>query len=243
MKTKGMSDAQFLDLLQKVLPKATKDERLAASIYERVAEEVRLINSVQSFEKFCATGSLPDLEPATVSQYESHLAERFGAENVVVTPNEKGDAVAVEIALPGDRKITNRIKVVPPGEAEEEEVKTPFVPFPVALPEDPELIWLLARREDFGPDEAMRALAKIEEEFWQTKTGQKLQRDRVEKTFAEFIARVPSAALQESGLKRHYKEPEPRKTLHRLLPSEAPAKKADEALAAVGATDASQPPW
>jgi hypothetical protein len=216
MKPKGMTEAQFLDLLHKVLPKATTDTRLASAIYERVAEEVRLVNSLQSFEKFCAQGSLPDLEPATVAQYETQLTERFGEGNVTVTPTESGDAIAVEIALPDDRKVTNRIKIVPPGEAEEEEVKQPFVPFPVALPEDLDLLWILARREDFGPDEAMRALAKIEEEFWATKSGQKAQRDRVEKSFAEFISRVPAAALADSGMKRHYKEPEPRKTLQRL---------------------------
>ena len=67
-----------------------------------------------------------------------------------------------------------------------------------------------------GPDEAARALAKIEEEFWATKKGQQLQRDHVEKTFAEFIINVPASALTESGLKRHYKEPETLTTL-RLL--------------------------
>jgi len=35
----------------------------------------------------------------------------------------------------------------------------------------------------------------------------------VEKTFAEFISRVPAKMLGESGLKRHYKEPEPLKQL------------------------------
>ena len=50
--------------------------------------------------------------------------------------------------------------------------------------------------------------------------GQKLLRDRVEKTFAEFIARVPAAALADSGMKRHYKTPEPRKTLRRLVPAD-----------------------
>lgn len=218
MKSKNLTDAQFLDLLQKVLPTVTRDTHLAAAIYEQVAKEVRLINSLKSFEKSCAEGSLPDVEPATVARYESELAERFGAENVVVTPTEKGDAVAVEIALTDDRKVTNRIKVLPPGEVEEEEIKTPFVPFPVSLPEDPDLLWVLARREDLGPDEAARALAKIEEEFWETKAGQKLLRERVEKTFAEFVARVPAAALADSGLKRHYKAPEPRKTLRRYVP-------------------------
>ncbi len=229
MKPKGMTEAQFLDLLQKVLPKATNDSRLASAIFERVAEEVRLVNSLQSFEKFCAQGSLPDLEPGTVAQYEAQLLERFGEGNVTVTPTEKGDAVAVEIALPDDRKVTNRIKVVPPGEVLEEVVKQPFVPFPVCLPEDPDLLWILARREDFGPDEAMRSLAKIEEEFWATKGGQKLLRDRVEKNFAEFISRVPAAMLADSGLKRHYKEPEPRQELRRLVggPATAPAAGAE----------------
>ena len=39
-KTKGMNDAQFLALLEKVLPKATPDPRLASAIYEQVAQEV-----------------------------------------------------------------------------------------------------------------------------------------------------------------------------------------------------------
>ncbi|HTH46106.1 MAG TPA: hypothetical protein VMB21_01215 [Candidatus Limnocylindria bacterium] len=223
MKSKGLNEAQFLALLQKVLPKATPDTRLSASIYEQVAQEIRLINNVKSFEKYCAEGSLPDLEPATIAEYQSTLSTNFGAENVVVTPTEKGDAVEVEISLPEERKINNRIRVVPPGTEEEEELKAKYVPFPVALPADPELLWVLARREDLGPDEAAMALASIEEEFWQTKVGQKLLRDRVDQTFAEFIARVPAAALADSGLKRHYKEPEPRKTLKRLVPADQAA--------------------
>ena len=223
MKSKGLNEAQFLALLQKVLPKATPDPRLSASIYEQVAQEIRQINNVKSFEKYCAEGSLPDLEPATIAEYQSTLSTNFGAENVAVTPTEKGDAVEVEISLPDERKINNRIRVVPPGTEEEEELKAKYVPFPVALPADPELLWVLARREDLGPDEAAMALASIEEEFWQTKVGQKLLRDRVDQTFAEFIARVPAAALADSGLKRHYKEPEPRKTLKRLVPADQAA--------------------
>ncbi len=218
MKSKGMNEADFLSLLQKVLPQATPDLKLSSAIYEHVARELRLMNSLKSFEKFCTEGSLPDLEPETVANYEGLLATNFGAKNVTVTPSENGDAVKVEIALP-DRKITNRIKVQPPGAEEEEELKATYVPFPVALPADPDLLWVLARREDLGPDEAAMALASIEEEFWQTKVGQKLLRDRVEKTFAEFIARVPAAALADSGLKRHYKTPEPLKTLRRLVPA------------------------
>ncbi len=229
----GLNDAQFLDLLLKVLPKATADTRLASAIYDRVAKEVQLINSLKSLDKMCAEGELPNLEPATVAQFQSHLETNFGAANVSVKPTEKGDALALEISLP-DRKVTNKVKVRPAdAPPEEEEVKVPYVPFPVALPEDPDLLWILARREDLAPQDASRALASIEQEFWETKVGQKLQKDRVEKTFAEFISRVPAAALADSGLKRHYKAPEPRQTLRRL--GEAASETAQEELKGVEA--------
>jgi hypothetical protein len=210
MKIKGMNEAQFLSLLQKVLPKATKDPHLASTIYDEVAREVRLMKSIESFEKFCETGALPDAEAATVADLQSELATKFGETNVVITPDENGTGVAVEISLP-DRTLSSRVKVDPA--VAQEEVKIPFVPFPVALSQDPELVWLLARREDLGPDEAARALEKIEEEFWATKKGQQLQREGVEKSFAEFITHVPASALTESGLKRHYKDPETLKSL------------------------------
>jgi hypothetical protein len=218
MKIKGMNETQFLSLLQKVLPKATKDPHLASAIYQEVAKEVRLLKSIESFEKFCENGALPDMEPETVAELQNDLAGKFGEANVALTPEENGTGVAVEIALP-DRTVSSRVKVDPT--VAEEEVKVPFVPFPVALPEDPELVWLLARREDLGPDEAARALARIEEEFWATKKGQQLQRDHVEKTFAEFVTHVPASAMTESGLKRHYKEPEALKTLRLLATVES----------------------
>ena len=62
--------------------------------------------------------------------------EKFGEANVALTPGEKGTEIAIEIALP-DRTMSSRIKVDPT--VPEEEVMVPFVPFPVALPEDPEL--------------------------------------------------------------------------------------------------------
>lgn len=183
-------------------------------IYEEVARELRRINSLKSFEKFCAEGSLPDTEPATLAEFKGRLEETFGAEKVTLAPAEKGDAVSIEIALP-DRTVSNRLRIVPPGTVEEDDSKAVYVPLPISLPDDPDLVWLLARREDFPPDEAARALAAIEKEFWETKAGLKLQKEKVEKSFAEFIANVPAAALANHGLKRHYKEPEPRKTLHR----------------------------
>lgn len=213
MKTKAFKETDFLTLLQRVLSEAVKDTHLASVIYENVTKEIRLINSVRSFEKFCEKEGLPDMEPQTITQLQEQLVSNFGEENVTIAPAEEGKALEVEIALP-DRTISTKVEVKPPGEGDE--AKVPFVPFPVSLPEDPGLIWVLARREDLGPDEAARALAKIEEEFWATKAGQKALKEGTDRTFAEFIAIVPAAALTDSGLKRHYKEPEPLKTL-RLL--------------------------
>jgi len=217
-KPKNMNEKEFLALLQKALAKATSDPRLASSIYDHVEKEVRLRNHVQSFEKFCEEGSVPDLEPATISEIQSQFATTFGENNVIVTPDEEGKALSVEIKLP-EGSLTSQVKVALPSE-EDEEVPQPFVPFPVAFPEDPELVWMLGRRENFPADEAARSLATIEEEFWATKSGQKLLREIGERSFAEFIAAVPASALAESHLKRHYKSPEPLKTL-RLLSAAA----------------------
>ena len=211
----------FLALLEKVLPKATKDPHLASTIYEEVAKEVRLAKNLQAFDKFCENGALPNMEPATMEEFASEMATKFGEENVTITPDEEGKKVAVEITLP-DRTVTSEVKV-DATIALEEEIKVPFVPFPVSLPEDPELVWVMARHEDLGPDEAARALANIEAEFWDTRKGLDLQKKRVEKCFAEFITHVPASALKDSGLKRHYKTPETLQTL-RLLPA-APSKK------------------
>ncbi len=215
---KGFNEAKFLALLEKVLPQTTPDTILAAKIYEQVAKEVRLITSLEAFEKFCAKGSLPDSEPETLAGLKDQLEGNFGPESVVIVPPqpEEEKAVAVEITLP-DRTVTSKLKIISAEEAEEAEA--PFVPFPVALPDDPELVWVLARRENLGPDEASRALANIEEEFWASKKGQIMQREGVEKSFAEFISNVPATALKESGIKRYHKDPETLKTL-RLISAE-----------------------
>lgn len=214
MKNKAMNEADFLALLEKVLPKTTQDPHLATAIYAEVLKEVRLVKSLQSFEKFCETGGLPDLAPETVAGFERELIAQFGAENIEIIQDETGKSVEVAIELT-DRTINSRVKV-DPTVTQEEPVPAPFVPFPVALPEDPELVWILGRREDFGPDEASRALLKIEEEFWQTKKGIQLQKGGGDKTFAEFIEHVPASALSDSGLKRHYKGPETLHTIQQL---------------------------
>jgi hypothetical protein len=125
----------------------------------------------------------------------------------------------VEVALPDGGQFSSEIKVAPAATAasEEQELTLKFVPFPVCLPGDKELVWLLAKRENMSPEEAGIALSKLEEEFWASKSGQKLIRDRVERNFPEFIARVSGGLLTEVGLKRHYKTPEPLKLL-RMVP-------------------------
>ena len=212
MKSKGLSEAHFLSLLEKVLSKTMPDRGIASTIYEEMAKEVRLINHLKSFEKFCEKGSLPDTAPETVSELQEQLTVNFGEGNVTVTPQEDGSAVAVEIALP-DQTFNTLLKVAPPGEAEGDESDAPFVPFPVARPEEPDQGSLLARRENCGPEDDARALANIEEEFWASKKGQLLQQEGVDKTFAEFIANIPATALKESGIKRYHKDPETLKTL------------------------------
>jgi len=103
-------------------------------------------------------------------------------------------------------------------ESDEQEVALKFISFPVSLPGDPELIWTLAKRENLSGEEAAIALAKAEDDFWASKTGQKLQRDRVERNFPEFISRAPAGMLGDLGLKRHYKLPEALKVLRPAVP-------------------------
>jgi hypothetical protein len=214
--TTAMNEKEFLALLQRVLPETAPDPAIASAIYDAVARQVQLRNHIASFEKFCSTGSLPDLAPQTVAEFKSQLATNFGEANVTLLPDDESQELAVEIALP-DRTVSSKVKIIPPGEEPEEPKKAPLVPFPIALPDDPELVWVLARREDFSADEAARALASIEEEFWATKAGQKRLRELGERSFADFISSVPAAALADSGMKRLYKAPEPLKfvrTLH-----------------------------
>ena len=211
MKSSKLDEARFFAVLQRILPKTISDPHLANSIYEQVLNEVRLFKSLDSFEKFCEKGSIPDAEPATVEELKKQLVGNFGEGNVAVTPKEDGTAVAVEITLP-DHIVNTEVKVVPVG-SEEEAPAAPYVPFPLSMPDDPELVWSLARRENIGPDEAVRALLNIQEEFWASKKGQLLQRQGVDRSFAEFIANAPATALAESGIKRFHKDPETLKSL------------------------------
>jgi hypothetical protein len=216
-KTKSKRDeqAQLLDLLRIILPKVAPDAALAERIYSACEAELRAKNRVNSFEKFCERIELPDLEPKTVEEVRQHLVAGFGDADLDIVPAEDGKALSVDVSLPDGTQFQSRIPVRPlaPEGSDEPEVVLKFIPFPVSLPGDPELVWALAKRENLTGEEAAMALTKIEDDFWASKTGQKLLRDRVERSFAEFVARVPAGLLGDSGLKRHYKVPEPVKIL------------------------------
>ena len=217
--TNKATEAQLLDLLKKVLPKATHDAHLAGKIYQAVELELKAKAKVTVFEKFCSKVELPDLEPKSIAEVKTQLAASFGDGDVTLKADRKEKILAVEVALTDGSQFSGEIKVNPNAGAEasdEQEITLKFVPFPVCLPGDKELVWLLAKRENMSPAEAGIALAKLEDDFWASKTGQKMLRDRVERIFPEFIARVPGGMLGEVGLKRHYKTPEPVKLMQEL---------------------------
>ncbi len=214
-KSKRDEQAQLLDLLRTILPKVAPDPAFAEKIYSAFEAELRAKNRVVSFEKFCDRIPLPDLETKTLEEVKLQLAAGFGDADLDIQPDEENKALAIDVSLPDGTQFHSRIPVRPlaPEGGDEPEVTLKFVPFPVALPGDPELIWALAKRENMTNDEAAIALTKIEDDFWASKPGQKLLKDRVEKSFPEFVARVPAGMLGDLGLKRHYKLPDTLKIL------------------------------
>jgi len=216
------AEIQLLNLLKKILPKTTTDAKLADKIYDAIASELKSEARADAFQKFCTRMEIPDLEKKSIDEIKLQLAGSFRDGDVTLKPGKEGKSVLVEVDLPDGTQLTSEIRVNPNAKldaeaGEEQEIVLKFVPFPVCLPGDKELVWMLAKRENMTPEEAGIALAKIEEEFWASKTGQKLIRDRTERSFPEFISRAPAGMLTELGLKRHYKTPEPVKLLRPAL--------------------------
>ncbi len=214
-KSKRDEQAQLLNLLRTILPKIAPDPALAEQIYSACEAELRAKNQVHSFEKFCDRIELPDLEPKTIEEVKQQFTAGFGDADMDIVPDDDGRALNVDVSLPDGSQFHSRIPVraVAPDAGDEPEVTLKYVAFPVALAGDPELTWALAKRENLTNNEAAIALTKIEDDFWASKTGQKLLRDRVERSFPEFVARVPAGLLADVGLKRHYKLPETVKVL------------------------------
>ena len=146
------TETQLLELLKKVLPKATHfDPKLAGKILQAVELELKAKSRVNAFEKFCARVEVPDLEPATLDQVKKELVTSFGDADVTLKPNRKEKSLAVEIALPDGAQFSGELRVNPDAGAIEDDEELPvakFIPFPVCLPGDRELVWMLARREN-----------------------------------------------------------------------------------------------
>lgn len=223
-----VTEKELLELLKRVLPKATHDPKLAGKIYQAVELELKVKSRSKAFEKFCNKVELPDLEPKSVEGVRLQFAAAFSDAEMTVKPNRKGKSLSVEITLAGGAQFQGEVKVNPNAkidESEEQEITLKFVPFPVCMPGDKELVWMLAKRENMSPEEAGIALSKVEEEFWASKSGQKMIRDRVERCFPEFVSRVPAGMLSELGLKRHYKTAEVLKQLRISLQASGPSRK------------------
>ena len=208
--------AEVLELLKDVLPKAVSDQHLVDQIYTACEKQMTTRVKVEAFQKFCTRAELPSLEDDSVAEVQKRFEETFGKGAVSIVPHPKKQAASVEVTVDGE--VFEGVIKVGSGqngeeEGEEEEFKPKFVPFPVSLESDPELVWVLGRGETLSSEEAGMALVKTQDDFWASKQGQKLLKKRVERSFPEFISRVPSKLLGEVGIKRHYKEPEPLKQL------------------------------
>src|SRR4051812_13915043 len=144
-KSKGLSERDVLELLKTVLPKHTSDVDLASKIINAMERELQRKNQHAAFEKFCERVELPSMEAATITEVKKQFQDAFG-DDVKVTQDKKTEALHVELQTP-DGTLTANIKVgQSAGEtSDEQEVTLKFVPFPVALPSDPELVWLLAK--------------------------------------------------------------------------------------------------
>jgi hypothetical protein len=216
---KAKHEAQLLNLLKSVLPKAVPDAKLAQIIYSALEKEISSSERTAHFEKFCRKVELPDLKKESLAEVKEQFEASFGKGMVSIVPHEGKKAATVEIVTPkGNFEGTIKVGPKAPEEGDEDSVKPKFVPFPVCLPTDPELVWLLARDERMTPDDATIALAKVQDGFWESKAGQQHLQKRTERTFPEFISKVPGKVLTEVGLKRHYKEAEPIKQLKVLKP-------------------------
>ena len=216
---KAKNEAQLLNLLKAVLPKAVPDAKLAQLIYAALEKEIASTERAVHFEKFCKKVELPDLQKDSIEQVKEQFEASFGKGMVSVVPHAGKNAATVEIITPkGTFEGTVQVGPKAPEEGDDETIKPKFVPFPVSLPSDPELVWLLGRDERMTPDDALIALAKVQDSFWESKAGQQHLQKRTERTFPEFINKVPGKVLTEGGIKRHYKEPEPVKQIKVLKP-------------------------
>lgn len=217
MKKTTLTEEEIIKLLNDVLPEAIKDPKVSNKIMNAIRKELKHKSRATAFGEYCRICPLPDLEEETVKIVASRFEEAFGKENLEIAVDAEGEKLVVELTL-GNTVMNSEITVNerPLDEVDEPEIKLKHVPFPVALPGDKELVWLMAKKENLSPEEAGIALASVQVEFWETKSGQNQLRKGAERSFPEFVNRVPARMLAEVGLKRHYKDPEAIKVLQQL---------------------------
>src|ERR1700692_3969702 len=107
---KKTNEAQLLDLLKRVLPKATHDPELAGKIYQAIEVELKSKARAIAFEKFCGKVELPDLEAKTIEEVKQQLAASFGDGDITIKPSKKDQSLAVEVALPDGSPFSGEIK-------------------------------------------------------------------------------------------------------------------------------------
>src|SRR5450759_4112254 len=89
------AETQLLELLQKVLHKATHAAKLASKIYQAVEKELKVKARLAAFEKFCHKVELPDLDPKTVMEVKSQLAASFDDGDITLKPNKKDQSLSL----------------------------------------------------------------------------------------------------------------------------------------------------
>ena len=97
--TKKSNEAQLLDLLKRVIPKATHDAQLAEKIYQAIESELNTKARALAFDNFCGGIELPNLEQKTVADVKLQLAASFGDGDITLKPNKKEQSLMVELAL------------------------------------------------------------------------------------------------------------------------------------------------
>jgi hypothetical protein len=89
-------------------------------------------------------------------------------------------------------------------EAPAEKRKICWVPFPVADPSNPQLVWELGRDDQVAPEVALKGLYQLESVFWKTLKGQQLAKHS--KTFECFLSNASPTGLGRCGIRRHYRQ-------------------------------------
>ena len=196
MKKTTLSEEEVITLLNDILPEVTQDPAVSGRIVNAVQKKLRHKSQVAAFHEYCQKCPVPDLTDETVKELTARFEHEFGKQGLGLDADNSENKLYVEAKI-GDAILTSEIPVNdrPLDEDEEQEVKLKFIPFPVALDGDPELIWLMAKKENLSNEEAGMALATAQAEYWETKSGQNALRKGSQRSFPDFISRVPAKML------------------------------------------------